>query len=106
MLCLLSGVVNQESNMQGIDQYLNQLGEGWTIYIWIISGVAIVIAAIVGIIWASKNRQFDENIKYLVFNERDKDRMDPKEYDKSREVLSEQMKLRDEFLDKQRQHRS
>jgi len=85
--------------MQGIDQYLNQLGEGWTIYIWIISGVAIVIAAIVGIIWASRNRQFDENIKYLVFNERDKDRMDPKEYDKSREVLKDQMKQRDEVLE-------
>ncbi len=87
--------------MQGIDQYLNQLGEGWTIYIWIISGVAIVIAAIVGIIWASKNRQFDEDIKYLVFNEGDKDRMDPKEYKKSREVLADQMKQREDVLEEQ-----
>ncbi|MDQ6960002.1 MAG: hypothetical protein Q9M27_03145, partial [Mariprofundaceae bacterium] len=80
-------------------------GEGWTIYIWLISGVAIVIAAIIGIIWAAKNRQFDEDIKYLVFDEGDKDRMDPKEYKKSREVLAEQMKLRDEFLEKERQER-
>jgi len=87
--------------MQGIDQYLNQLGEGWTIYIWIISGVAIVIAAIVGIIWASKNRQFDEDIKYLVFNEGDKDRMDPKEYKKSREVLADQMKQREDVLEEE-----
>jgi len=87
--------------MQGIDQYLNQLGEGWTIYIWIISGVAIVIAAIIGIIWASKNRQFDEDIKYLVFNEGDKDRMDPKEYKKSREVLADQMKQREDVLEEE-----
>jgi len=91
--------------MEQIDQYLNNLGEGWTIYIWIVSGVAIVIAAIIGIIWASKNRQFDEDIKYLVFNEGDKERMDPKEYKKSREVLKEQMKLRDDFLEKEHRER-
>lgn len=89
--------------MEQIDQYLNNLGEGWTIYIWIISGVAIVIASIIGIIWASKNQQFDEDIKYLVFTESDKDRMDPEEYKKSREVLAEQEKLRDEFLEKKYQ---
>jgi len=91
--------------MESIDQYLNNLGEGWTIYIWIVSGVAIVIAAIIGIIWAAKNRQFDEDIKYLVFTEGDKDRMDPKEYQKSREVLKDQMKQRDEFLEKEHQER-
>jgi len=91
--------------MEQIDQYLNNLGEGWTIYIWIVSGVAIVIAAIIGIIWAAKNRQFDEDIKYLVFTEGDKDRMDPKEYEKSREVLKDQMKLRDKFLEKEHQER-
>ncbi len=91
--------------MQGIDQYMNQLGEGWTIYIWIISGVAIVIAAIVGVIWASKNRQFDEDIKYLVFNKDDQERMEPGEYKKSREVLDKQMKMRDEMLEKQYQER-
>jgi len=91
--------------MGSIDQYLNNLGEGWTIYIWLISGVAIVIAAIIGVIWASKNGQFDEDIKYLVFSEGDRERMDPKEYQKSRDVLKEQMKLRDEFLDKARSER-
>ena len=91
--------------MERIDQYLNNLGEGWTIYIWIISGIAIVIAAIIGIIWASRNRQFDEDIKYLVFNEGDKDRMAPEEYQKSREVLAEQEQLREEFLEKKRQER-
>ena len=91
--------------MEQIDQYLNNLGEGWTIYIWLISGVGIVIAAIIGIIWAAKNRQFDEDIKYLVFDEGDKDRMDPQEYKKSREVLADQMKQRDEVLEKERQER-
>jgi len=91
--------------MEQIDQYLNNLGEGWTIYIWLISGVGIVIAAIIGIIWAAKNRQFDEDIKYLVYDEGDKDRMDPQEYKKSREVLADQMKQRDEVLEKERQER-
>ena len=91
--------------MEHIDHYLNNLGEGWTIYIWIISGIAIVVAAIVAMIWAARNRQFDEDIKYLVFDEGDKDRMDPKEYKKSREVLADQMKQRTEFLEKQRMQR-
>ncbi len=89
--------------MHQIDHFLNNLGEGWTIYIWLVSGVLIVIAAIIGFIWAAKNRQFDEDIKYLVFDEGDKDRMDPEEYKKSREVLADQMKLREEFLEKKRQ---
>jgi len=89
--------------MHQIDQFLNNLGEGWTIYIWLVSGVLIVIAAIIGVIWAAKNGQFDEDIKYLVFTEGDRDRMDPKEYKKSREVLADQIKLREEFLEKKRQ---
>ncbi len=81
-----------------MSEFLNSLGEGWTIYIWLVSGVLIVIAAMIGMRWAYKNRQFDEDIKYLVFDENDKDRMDPEEYKKSREVLAEQIKLRQEFL--------
>jgi len=88
-----------------MSDFLNSLGEGWTIYIWLISGVFIIIAAIIGMRWAYKNRQFDEDIKYLVFDENDKERMDPEEYKKSREVLADQMKLREEFLEQQRQER-
>jgi len=91
--------------MEHIDQYLNNLGEGWTIYIWLISGVGIVVAAIIGIVWAAKNDQFNEDIKYLVFDENDKDKMDPKEYKKSREVFAAQVKERDEFLEKERHER-
>jgi nitrogen fixation-related uncharacterized protein len=89
--------------MNAIDSFMNNLGEGWTIYIWLISGVLIVVAAMIGMRWAYKNNQFDEDIKYVVFTEEDKDRMDPKEYDKSREVMAKQMKMREEALEKQRQ---
>ncbi len=88
-----------------MSNFINSLGEGWTIYIWLISGALIVIAAMIGMRWAYKNKQFDEDIKYLVFDENDKDRMDPEEYKKSREVMAEQMKLREEFLERQRRER-
>lgn len=89
--------------MGAIDHFMNNLGEGWTIYIWLISGIMIVLAAMIAMRWAYKNQQFDEDIKYVVFDENDKDRMDPKEYEKSREVMKEQIKLREEVLKKQRE---
>ena len=89
--------------MNAIDSFMNNLGEGWTIYIWLISGVLIVVAAMIAMRWAYKNHQFDEDIKYVMFDESDKERMDPKEYEKSRKVIAEQIKLREEVLEKQRQ---
>lgn len=89
--------------MNAIDSFMNNLGEGWTIYIWLISGIMIVAAAMIAMRWAYKNHQFDEDIKYVMFDESDKDRMDPEEYKKSREVIAEQIKLREEVLEKQRQ---
>ena len=53
--------------------------------------------------WTYKNHQCDEEIKYVMFDESDKERMDPKEYEKSRKVIAEQIKLREEVLEKQRQ---
>jgi len=84
---------------------LENLPDGWTIYIWLIAGVMIIIAAIFGLRWASKNEQFDEDIKYLVFDENDKDKMDPEEYKKSRDVLSAQMKRREEILKEREEER-
>ena len=81
------------------------LPDGWTIYIWLIAGVMIIIAAIFGLRWASKNEQFDEDIKYLVFDENDKDKMDPEEFKKSRDVLSAQMKRREEILKEREEER-
>jgi hypothetical protein len=78
---------------------LDQLPDGWTIYVWLIGGALIIIAAIIGIRWAAKNEQFDEDIKYLVFDEKDKDKMDPEEFKKYQEVLASQMKRREEILE-------
>ena len=78
--------------------YLDSLPDGWTIYLWLVAGGLIIIAAIAGIYWAQKNKQFDEDIKYLVFDENDREKMSPEEFKKSREVLQSQMKSRDDFL--------
>lgn len=80
---------------------LDSLPDGWTIYIWLIAGALIVIAAIAGIRWAAKNEQFDEDIKYLVFDDKDKDKMTPEEFKKSQDVMKAQMKRREEMLAEQ-----
>lgn len=76
---------------------LDNLPDGWTIYLWLVAGVLIIIAAIAGIRWAKKNEQFDEDIKYLVFDENDRDKMSPEEFKKSQDVMKAQMKRREEF---------
>lgn len=76
---------------------LDNLPDGWTIYLWLVAGVLIIIAAAVMIVWAKKNEQFDEDIKYLVFDENDRDKMSPEEFKKSQEVMKAQMKRREEF---------
>jgi hypothetical protein len=88
--------------MSGIGQFFNNLGDGWTIYLWLVAGGLIILASIFGIRWAARNEQFDEDIKYLVFTEdSDKDRMSPEEYAKSREVLAAQEASRDRKLREQ-----
>ncbi len=77
-------------------EFFNNLPDGWTIYIWMIAAALILIAAAFFLRWASKNFQFDEDIKYVVFDETDKEKMDPAEYEKSREVIKSQIELRDE----------
>lgn len=71
--------------------------DGWTIYLWLVVGGLIVVAAAFAIRWAMRNEQFDEDIKYVMFTEDDKDKMDPAEYAKSREVIARQIKRRDEL---------
>jgi cbb3-type cytochrome oxidase subunit 3 len=82
-------------------EFFESLGDGWTIYLWLIIGAIIIIACIYWIRWAAKNEQFDEDIKYLVFNEGDKDKMKPEEYAKSREVLATQELSRERVLKQQ-----
>lgn len=77
--------------------------DGWTIYLWLVVGAAIIVAVVFGIRWAFRNEQFDEDIKYVMFNEDDKDKMSPAEYAKSQEVLAQQIKRREEVLREQRQ---
>lgn len=81
-----------------MSEYLQNLPDGWTIYIWLVTGVLIIIAVIIAIRWAAKNEQFDEDIKYLVFDENDRDKMSPEEFKKSQDVLKAQMKRREEKL--------
>jgi len=75
-----------------------ELQDGWTIYIWLISGAAILVGVVFGIRWASQNEQFDEDIKYLVFDENDKDKMKPEEFAKYQEVNEQQEQRRTEVL--------
>jgi len=76
-----------------------ELQDGWTIYIWLISGACILIAAVFGIRWAARNEQFDEDIKYLVFDDGDEDKMSPEEFAKYKEVNAAQEKRRKEILE-------
>jgi len=64
--------------------------DGWTLYIWLISGALILVAVVFGIRWAARNEQFDEDIKYLVFDDGDRDKMDPAEFAKMQEVTKYQ----------------
>ena len=78
--------------------FFETLPDGWTIYVWLIAGAAIILAAIVWMRWGFKNEQFDEDIKYLVFNEGDQDKMKPEDFAKYQEVLKKQMASRERHL--------
>ena len=81
-----------------INAYLESLGDGWSIYLWLIAGGMIIIACIYWIIWAKKHEQFDEDIKYVIFQEDDADKMSREDYQKSREVIQKQIARREEIL--------
>jgi len=80
-------------------EFLNNLEDGWTIYLWLVAGAGIIIAAIIAIRWAAKNEQFDEDIKYVVFDENDKDKMSSEEFTKAMEVNKHQEELRKKYLE-------
>lgn len=79
-------------------EYLQSLPDGWSIYVWMVAGALIILAAVIGIRWAHKNEQFDEDIKYLVFDEDDKDKMSSEEFAKSQDVNKRQEERRKEFI--------
>lgn len=90
----------------GISEFLNGLDDGWTIYLWLVVGAMIIIAALFMIRWAARNEQFDEDIKYVVFDENDKDKMAPEEFKKAQEVWKHQGELREEFLKRKAEQNS
>ncbi|MBN4079588.1 hypothetical protein JYT26_02995 [Beggiatoa alba] len=82
-------------------EFFNSFEDGWTIYLWLVAGAGIVIAAIYWVRWAAQNDQFDEDIKYLVFDENDKDKMSAEEFEKAMRVNKEQEALRKVYLEKE-----
>ena len=82
-------------------EFFNNLEDGWTIYLWLVAGVAIIVAALIAIRWAAKNDQFDEDIKYVVFDESDKDKMSKEDFEKAMQVNKDQEELRKEYLAKE-----
>jgi nitrogen fixation-related uncharacterized protein len=78
--------------------FIESLPDGWTIYVWLFAGAAIIIAAIAWMRWGFKNEQFDEDIKYVVFNDDDKDKMTPEEYAKYQAVMKSQIASRERHL--------
>jgi cbb3-type cytochrome oxidase subunit 3 len=78
--------------------FIETLPDGWTIYLWLIIGAMIIVAVIYWIRWGAKNEQFDEDIKYVIFDEKDREKMAPAEYAKSREVINSQIESRNRFL--------
>lgn len=81
-------------------QFIENLPDGWTIYVWMVMAAVILIAAVYALRWASRNDQFDEDIKYVVFTKDDEEKMEPEEFAKSRAVVEQQQKLRQEYLQK------
>jgi Ser-tRNA(Ala) deacylase AlaX len=87
-------------------EFLDSLEDGWTIYLWLVAGAMIIIAAVFAVRWAAQNAQFDEDIKYVVFDEDDKDKMAPEEFEKAMRVNKEQESLRKEFIAKHEARKS
>jgi cbb3-type cytochrome oxidase subunit 3 len=88
-----------------MSNYIESLPDGWTIYLWLVIGAMIILSVVYWIHWGAKNEQFDEDIKYVIFTEDDKDKMDPAEYAKSREVIKAQMESRIRFKAKEEAER-
>jgi nitrogen fixation-related uncharacterized protein len=63
-----------------------KLPEGIVAYLWTATGLVSLVVIVIGIYWAYKNGQFDENIKYIVFMEDDDERKDKIEQMKAEEL--------------------
>ncbi|MBI5136315.1 MAG: cbb3-type cytochrome oxidase assembly protein CcoS [Nitrospirae bacterium] len=45
----------------------------WVPYVWVISAVLLLIGVVIAVIWGFRKGQFDEKIKYQMFEELDDD---------------------------------
>jgi hypothetical protein len=88
------------NNFYFTSDYLNALPDGWSIYLWLVYGAMIIVACLYWMRWGAKNEQFDEDIKYVIFDADDKDKMTPEEFAKSQSVMKSQMESRDRHLAK------
>jgi len=86
-------------------EFVENLPDGWTIYLWLVVAAFILIAAGFMLRWAAKNDQFDEDIKYVIFDNDDQDKMESEEFKKYQEVMKDQTESRKKFL-KDKQERS
>jgi len=83
-----------------VKEYIQSLPDGWTIYLWMVAAAGILIGAAFLLRWGFKNNQFDEDIKYVVFDDDDVDKMSDEDFKKSKEVQQKQENMRDEVLRK------
>jgi len=65
-----------------------------------VAAAGILIGAAFLLRWGFKNNQFDEDIKYVVFDDDDVDKMSDEDFKKSKEVQQKQENLREEVLRK------
>jgi len=83
-----------------VKEYMQSLPDGWTIYLWMVAAAGILIGAAFLLRWGFKNNQFDEDIKYVVFDDDDVDKMSDEDFKKYKEVMKKQVKLREDVLRK------
>ena len=87
-------------------EFFRNLPDGWTIYLWLVVAAFILVAAGFMLRWAAKNDQFNEDIKYVIFDDDDKDKMDPEEYKRHKEVMKEQEQARKEYKQRRKDERN
>lgn len=84
-------------------EFIENLPDGWTIYVWLVVAAGILILAGFMLRWAAKNEQFDEDIKYVVFDEDDKDKMSDEEFAKYQETMKDQHAARERFIEEKKE---
>src|SRR5271166_665255 len=90
--------VQERSDRRNTMGFFETLPDGWTIYVWLFAGAAIIIAAVAWMRWGFQTEQFDADIKYVVFNDEDRDKMTKDEFAKYQAVMKSQSASRERHL--------